>query len=68
MDRQQLKLMDMISAIVGALDRRELFHSLNRHNGRQHAQLGVHAEPFDAFGEALSGAWRGSSDLLLHQR
>ena len=41
MERQQLKLMDMIAAIVGALDQRELFQSLITHTGRQHAQFGV---------------------------
>ena len=33
MERQQLKLMDMIAAIVGALDKREIFQSIisNKH-------------------------------------
>ena len=53
LQRQQLKLMDMIAAIVGALDQRELFHSLIRNSGRQHAQFGAKASHFDAFGEAL---------------
>jgi hemoglobin-like flavoprotein len=33
MERQHLKLMDMIAAI----DKRELFQSIIRHTGRQHA-------------------------------
>jgi hemoglobin-like flavoprotein len=41
MERQQLKLMDMIAAIVGALDKREIFQSIISHTGRQHAQFGV---------------------------
>lgn len=53
MERQRVKLMDMIAAIVGALDRRELFQSLIRHTGRHHASFGVRREHFAAFGEAL---------------
>ena len=53
MERQQLKLMDMIAAIVGALDQRELFQSLITHTGRQHAQFGVRPAYYSAFGEAL---------------
>jgi hemoglobin-like flavoprotein len=53
MERQQLKLMDMIAAIVGALEQREMFQSLIRHTGRQHAQFGVQLSHYDAFREAL---------------
>ena len=45
--------MDMIAAIVGALDKRELFQSLITHSGRQHAQFGVKSSHFVAFGDAL---------------
>ena len=41
LERQHLKLTDMIAAIVGALDQRELFQSSISHSGRQHAQFGV---------------------------
>ena len=51
--RQQLKLMDMIAAIVGALDKREIFQSLISHSGRQHAQFGAKGSHFIAFGDAL---------------
>jgi hemoglobin-like flavoprotein len=51
--RQQLKLMDMIAAIVGALDKREMFQSIITHSGRQHAQFGVKRTHFVAFGDAL---------------
>jgi len=51
MERQYLKLMDMIAAIVGALDKRELFQSIISHSGRQHAQFGVGPSYFVAFGE-----------------
>src|SRR5215470_8837212 len=34
MERQQLKLMDTIAAIVGTLDQRELFQSIISHTGR----------------------------------
>jgi hemoglobin-like flavoprotein len=53
MERQYLKLMDMIAAIVGALDRRELFQSIISHSGRQHARFGVRPSHFVAFGDAL---------------
>jgi hemoglobin-like flavoprotein len=53
MERQYLKLMDMIAAIVGALDRRELFQSIISHSGYQHARFGVSPSHFVAFGDAL---------------
>ena len=53
MERQQLKLMDMIVAIVGALDKREIFQSIISHTGRQHARFGVERSHFAAFGDAL---------------
>ena len=53
MERQHLKLMDTIAAIVGSLDKRELFQSIIIHSGRQHAQFGVKSSHFGAFGEAL---------------
>jgi len=40
MERQRVKLMDMIAALVGSLDQRALFQSLVTHSGRQHASLG----------------------------
>src|SRR5262249_16097422 len=51
--RQQLKLMDMMAAIVGALDKREIFQSIISYSGRQHAQFGVRPTHFAAFGNAL---------------
>jgi hemoglobin-like flavoprotein len=53
MERQQLKLMDTIAAIVGTLDQRELFQSIISHTGRKHADFGVQPSHFTAFGEAL---------------
>jgi hemoglobin-like flavoprotein len=53
MERQHLKLMDMIAAIVGALDNREMFQSIISHSGRQHAQFGARPFHFAAFGDAL---------------
>jgi hemoglobin-like flavoprotein len=53
MERQRLKLMDMIAAIVGSLDQRELFQSIIVSTGRHHARFGVTAAHFVAFGEAL---------------
>jgi hemoglobin-like flavoprotein len=53
MERQHLKLMDTIAAIVGALDKREMFQSIISHTGRKHAQFGVQPTHFVAFGDAL---------------
>src|SRR5262245_3962183 len=53
MERQHLKLMDSIAAIVGALDRRELFQSVISQTGRHHVGFGAKPSHFAAFGEAL---------------
>jgi hemoglobin-like flavoprotein len=53
MERQQLKLMDTIAAIVGTLDQHEIFQSIISHTGRKHAEFGVQTAHFAAFGDAL---------------
>ena len=53
MEKQQLKLMDTIATIVGALDQREIFRSIINHTGRKHSQFGVQKFHFVAFGDAL---------------
>src|SRR5258705_685196 len=53
MERQRVKLMDMIAALVGSLDQRALFQSIVTHSGRQHARFGVRPSHYDAMGEAL---------------
>jgi len=53
MERQRVKLMDMIAALVGPLDQPALFHSIVTHSGRQHARFGVRPSHYDAMGEAL---------------
>ena len=53
MERQYLKLMDMIAAIVGTLDKREMFQSIIIHSGRQHGQFGAKPLHFAALGDAL---------------
>jgi len=53
MEKQQLKLMDTIAAIVGTLDQREIFQSIISHTGRKHAEFGVRTSHFVAFGDAL---------------
>ena len=69
MERQHLKLMDAIAAIVGALDRRELFQSIIVQSGRQHAQFGVKSAHFDAFGAALIwGLEQEFGDVALGRR
>ena len=53
MERQRVKLMDMIAALVGSLDQRALFQSLATHSGRQHARFGVQPSQYAALGEAF---------------
>ena len=53
MERQHLKMMDMIAAIVGALDQREMFQSIIADEGRQHVQYGARPAHFAALGDAL---------------
>ena len=53
MERQRIKLMDMIAALVGSLDQRPLFQSLVTHSGRHHARFGVQPSQYVAMGEAL---------------
>jgi hemoglobin-like flavoprotein len=53
MERQHLKLMDSIAAIVGALDKRDLFQSVVSETGRHHVGFGAKPPHFAAFGEAL---------------
>src|SRR5215813_11407129 len=52
MERQQLKLMDTLAAIVATLDQREICQSIISHTGRKHADFGVQTSHFTAFGEA----------------
>ena len=53
MERQRIKLMDMIAALVGSLDQHALFQSIVTHSGRQHARFGVQPSQYAAMGEAL---------------
>lgn len=53
MGRQQIKLMDMIAALVGSLDQRPLFQTLVTQSGRRHARFGVQPSQYAAMGEAL---------------
>jgi len=53
MERQRIKLMDMIAALVGSLDQRPLFQSLVADSGRRHAEFGVQPSQYAAMGEAL---------------
>jgi hemoglobin-like flavoprotein len=53
MEKQQLKLMDTIAAIVGTLDQHEMFQSIISHTGRKHAEFGVQTAHFAPFGDAL---------------
>src|SRR5262252_10565597 len=66
MERQRLKLMDMIAALVGALDQQEMFQSLIEHSGRLHAGFGVQPSQYVAFGEAL--IWRSNDNSGLRSR
>ena len=54
MEKQHLKLMDTIAAIVGAVDRlRVLCQSIISNTARQHARFGVTSSQLAAFGDAL---------------
>jgi hemoglobin-like flavoprotein len=53
MERQRMKLMDMIAALVGSLDERPLLQSLVTNSGRKHAKFGVQPSQYVAMGEAL---------------
>jgi hemoglobin-like flavoprotein len=58
MEKQQLKLMDSIAAIVGTLEQREICQSIISHTGRKHADFGVQTAHFAAFGDALISGLR----------
>ena len=53
MERQRVKLMDQIAAMVGSLDQPSMFQSIVTHSGRQPARFGVRPSHYDAMGEAL---------------
>jgi hemoglobin-like flavoprotein len=53
LERQYLALMDMLAAVVGTLDKRELFQSMTTYAGRRHASFGAKPAHFIAFGDAL---------------
>jgi hemoglobin-like flavoprotein len=53
LERQRVKLMDMIAALVGSLDQPALFRSLITHSARQHARFGVQPSQYAALGDAL---------------
>jgi hemoglobin-like flavoprotein len=53
MEKQYLKLMDTIAALVGSLDNHPLFQSIIGHTARQHARFGVTSSQLAAFGDAL---------------
>ena len=53
LERQYLALMDMLAAVVGTLDKRELFQSMTTYAGRRHARFGARPPHFIAFGDAL---------------
>ena len=53
MERQRVKLMDMIAALVGSLDEHPLFQSMVTNSGRTHARFGVQPSQYVAMGEAL---------------
>ena len=53
LERQYLTLMDMMAAIIGALDREELFQSITTYAGLRHARFGAKPAYLSAFGDAL---------------
>ena len=68
MERQNLKLMDMIAAIVGAIENRDIFRSIFTHTGRDHARFGARPAHFAAFGEALIWGLEQQFGAALHGR
>jgi hemoglobin-like flavoprotein len=61
MERQRVKLMDMIAALVGSLDEHPLFQSMVTNSGRTHARFGVQPSQYVAMGEALMWSLDASS-------
>ena len=68
MERQNLKLMDMIAAIVGAIENKELFRSILIHIGRDHVRFGAKPQHFVAFGDALIWGPRAAIRRHIHRR
>ncbi|WP_038381200.1 globin domain-containing protein [Bradyrhizobium elkanii] len=52
-EKQRMKMLDMITALVASLDERPMFQSLITLSGHKHARLGVQPSHFVAMGEAL---------------
>nr|WP_271501952.1 globin domain-containing protein [Bradyrhizobium sp. CCBAU 11357] len=52
-ERQRMKVLDMITALVASLDERPIFQSLIALSGHKHARLGVQPAHHVAMGEAL---------------
>jgi hemoglobin-like flavoprotein len=61
LERQYLTLMDMMAAIISALDKQELFQSITTYAGLRHARFGAQPAHFSAFGDAL--IWSLESQL-----
>jgi hemoglobin-like flavoprotein len=53
LERQYFTLMDMVAAIVGTLDKQQLFQSIATYAGLRHARFGAKPAHFSAFGDAL---------------
>jgi len=68
LEKQQLKLMDTLAAIVGTLDQREIFQSIISHTGRKHAEFGVQTSHFVAFGDALIWGLQQQFGPRVHSR
>ncbi|MGY3621631.1 globin domain-containing protein [Bradyrhizobium sp. USDA 10063] len=52
-ERQRMKVLDMITALVASLDESPMFQSLIMNSSRSHARLGVQPSHYVAMGEAL---------------
>ncbi|UGY11982.1 globin domain-containing protein (plasmid) [Bradyrhizobium septentrionale] len=52
-EKQRMKVLDMITALVASLDERPMFQSLIAISGHKHAILGFQPSHFVAMGEAL---------------
>jgi hemoglobin-like flavoprotein len=83
LEGQYLTLMDMMAAIIGTLDKQELFQSITTYAGDRHARFGAKPAHFAAFGDALiwsleqqlgafftselRGAWRTLYDAVQNK-
>ena len=60
MSAQKVKLTSMLASLIGMLGRPDIFDSIVRRTGRDHAALGILPQHYDLAGEALIAALSAS--------